>query len=115
MTNSPASRYARFLALSVVIVLAVCAVGFLPTQRLAGRGGVPAMLAGCAVSLMSAALAGLLLVAIAGDTPHARLQRSVLAMVARLAVAVRPLALGAAHRAGLGRTVLVLVCQARAW
>jgi len=51
------------------------------------------MLAGCAIGLLSAALAGLLLVGIAGDTPEARMKRSFLAMVARLAVVV---ALGAA-------------------
>src|SRR5712691_5297802 len=70
MTPSPSSRYARFLALSVAIVLA-----------------------GCAISLISAALAGLLLVAVAGDTPHDRMKRSFLAMIVRLATVV---ALGAA-------------------
>ena len=93
MTQSPSSRYARFLALSVAIVLAVCAIGFLPTRRLAGADGVPAMFAGCAISLIAAALAGLLLVAVAADTPHARMQRSFFAMIARLAAVV---ALGAA-------------------
>ena len=52
-----------------------------------------AMLAGCAISLIAAALAGLLLVVVAGDTPHERMQRSFLAMIARLAAVV---ALGAA-------------------
>lgn len=51
------------------------------------------MFAGCAIGLMSAALAGLLLVAVAGETPDARMKRSFLAMVVRLAVVV---ALGAA-------------------
>ena len=68
MTQSAASRYARFLGLAVVV-------------------------AGCAIGLMSAALAGLLLIAVAADTPDARMMRSFLAMVARLAVVV---ALGAA-------------------
>ena len=88
MTQSPSSRYARFLALSVAIVLAVCAIGFLPTRRLAGAGGVPAMFAGCAISLIAAALAGLLLVAVAAETPQARMKRSFFAMIARLAVVV---------------------------
>jgi hypothetical protein len=93
MTRTAASQYVRFLALAVAVVFVLCAVGFLPTRRLAGTAGVPAMFAGCAIGLMSAALAGLLLVAVAGDTPDARMKRSFLAMVARLAVAV---ALGAA-------------------
>ena len=91
--QAAASRYARFLGLAVAIVVVLCAAGFLPTRRLAGTGGVPAMFAGCAIGLMSAALAGLLLVAVAGDTPDARMKRSFLAMMARLAVVV---ALGAA-------------------
>ena len=93
MTPSPSSRYARFLGLAVALVLALGAAGFVPTRRLAGDDGIPAMLAGCAIGLMSAALAGLLLVAMAAETPEARMKRSFLAMVARLAVVV---ALGAA-------------------
>ena len=93
MTHSAASRYARFLGLAVAVVVVLCAVGFFPTRRLAGTDGVPAMFAGCAIGLMSAALAGVLLIAVAGDTPDARMKRSFLAMVTRLAVVV---ALGAA-------------------
>lgn len=54
---------------------------------------MPAMFAGCAVGLLSAALAGLLLVTSPAPTPEARLRRSFLAMIVRLAVVV---ALGAA-------------------
>jgi hypothetical protein len=86
--QSAASRYARFLGLAVGIVLVLCAAGLLPTRRLAGPDGVPAMVAGCAIGLISAALAGLLLVVVAADTPEARMKRSFLAMVARLAVVV---------------------------
>lgn len=95
MTTQPtaASKYARFLGLAVAVVVALCAIGVVPTRRLAGDEGVAGMLAGCAIGLMSAALAGLLLVAVAGETPEARMKRSFLAMTARLAVVV---ALGAA-------------------
>ena len=51
------------------------------------------MIAGCAASLVSAALAGLLLVVGGAPTPEARMKRSFLAMVVRLTVVV---ALGAA-------------------
>jgi len=93
MTQTAASRYARFLGLAIAVVVVLCAVGLVPTRRLAGTGGVPAMFAGCAIGLISAALAGLLLTAVAGDTPDARMKRSFLAMMARLMVVV---ALGAA-------------------
>ena len=46
------------------------------------------MVAGCAVSLASAALAGLLLIASGAATPEAKMRRSFLAMVVRLAVVV---------------------------
>ena len=78
----------RFLALAFGVVLVLCAVGVVPTRRLGGSDAVPAMFAGCAISLMSAALAGLLLVTSAAPTPEARMQRSFLAMVVRLAVVV---------------------------
>ena len=96
-TQGAVSRYAGFLALAVAIVIALCAVGLVPTRRLAGDEGVPGMFAGCAIGLLSAALAGLLLVTIGGDSPEARMKRSFLAMVARLATVV---VLGAAAALG---------------
>ncbi len=79
-------RYARFLGLAVAIVAALCAVGWLPTRRLAGPQALGAMVAGRAISLLSAALAGLLLMIMPADTPQARMQRGFLAMVVRLVV-----------------------------
>jgi hypothetical protein len=87
-TQGAASRYARFLGLAVAIVTVLCAAGIVPTRRLAGPDGVTAMFTGCAIGLMSAALAGLLLVAVAAETPEARMTRSFLAMVARFGVVV---------------------------
>jgi hypothetical protein len=88
-TSSPAiSRYARFLGLAVIIVAGLCLVGFLPTRRLAGTAAVAAMLAGCGISLVSAALAGWLLIVVGAETPEARMQRGFLAMVVRLAVVI---------------------------
>jgi hypothetical protein len=105
-TTSRSSRYARFLSLAVAIVLGLCAVGWLPTLRLAGAGGVPAMIAGCAISLLSAALAGGLLIIVSGETPEARMQRGFLAMVVRLAVVV-VLGLAAALSGELARQPLL--------
>ncbi len=83
-----ARRYARFLLVALGIVVALCAIGLLPTRRLAGSAAVPAMVAVCAISLVAAGLAGLLLTAVAADTPEARMRRSFLAMIVRLVVVV---------------------------
>ncbi len=82
------ARYVRFLGLAAVIVLGLCAVGWLPTRRLAGAEAVAAMMAGCTISLLSAALAGWLLIVVGAETPEARMRRGALAMTVRLAVVV---------------------------
>jgi hypothetical protein len=46
------------------------------------------MMAGCGIALLSAVLAGALLVAVEADTPQARLRRAMFAMFSRLAVVV---------------------------
>ncbi len=51
------------------------------------------MIAGCGIGLISAALAGAMLAAVAADSPEARMRRSFFAMTVRLGVVV---ALGAA-------------------
>jgi hypothetical protein len=88
VTTSRSIRYARFLGPAVVIVLALGAAGFLPTRRLAGEPAVTAMMAGCLIGLVAAALAAWLIVMVAGDTPKARMERAFLAMVVRLAAAI---------------------------
>ena len=55
---------------------------------MAGPDAGVAMIAGCALGLLSAALAGGLLVAVGGATPEARMQRALLAMFARLGVVI---------------------------
>ena len=65
-----------------------------------------AMLAGCAISLVSAALAGGLLIAAAADTPQARMQRGFLAMIVRL-VAVIVLGIAAALSGEFQRSPLL--------
>ena len=99
-------RYARFLGQSVAIVIGLCAIGWLPTRRLAGAAAIPAMVGGCVISLVSAALAGGLLVVVGGDTPETRMQRGFLAMVVRLAV-VLVLGLAAALSGELARQPLL--------
>jgi Tfp pilus assembly protein PilN len=96
----------RFLSLAVAIVFALCAIGWLPTRRVAGEGAEIAMLAGCAISLLSAALAGGLLIIVPAPTPEARMQRGFLAMVARLAVVV-VLGLAAALSGAVARQPLL--------
>ena len=88
MTGSATNRYLRFLGMAAAITAALCVVGILPTRRLAGDSGVPGMFAGCAIGLISAAFAGLLIVAVPGDSPEAKLKRSFMAMMARFAAVV---------------------------
>jgi hypothetical protein len=83
-----AGRYARFLSLAIAVVIGLCAVGWVPTQRVAGPAAVAAMVAGNAISLLAAALAGGLLIAAGAATAEARLQRGFLAMMVRLTVVV---------------------------
>jgi hypothetical protein len=107
MAASPSLRYARFLGLAVLIVAGLCLVGLVPTRRLAGDGAILAMVAGCIISLVSAALAGWLITAVGADTPNARLQRSFLAMMVRLAVVV-VLGVAAALSGTFERTALLV-------
>jgi hypothetical protein len=86
--GSSARRYGLFLGFAAGVTIGLCAIGFVPTRRLSGAAGVLAMAAGCAIGLLSAALAGALLTAVSADTPEARMQRSFLAMTVRLAVVV---------------------------
>jgi len=86
--GSRGKRYARFLGLSAGIVAVLIALGIVPTRRLAGDGAVPGMIAGCAISLIAAVMAGGLVVTAGGTTPEARMQRAFLAMIVRLAVVV---------------------------
>ena len=46
------------------------------------------MIAGCAISLLSAAMAGWLLTVVPAETPDARMRRGFLAMMVRLAVVI---------------------------
>ena len=86
MTGS--GRYGRFLGLAVALVAVLCLVGYVPTRRLSGPNAVGAMVAGCGISLLAAALAGLLLTTVRAETPQARMLRGLLAMAVRLAVVI---------------------------
>jgi len=106
-TPAPASRrYARFLAGSSAIVAGLCVLGYVPTERLAGPSAVTAMIAGCAIGLLSAAAAGCLLVVVNAETPMARMQRGGLAMIVRLVV-VLVLGLAAALSGEFARSPLL--------
>jgi hypothetical protein len=60
----------------------------LPTRRLAGDAAIAAMVAGCLISLVAAALAAWLIVSVSSETPTTKMQRAFLAMAVRLAVVV---------------------------
>ena len=99
-------RYLEFLGLAVLVLAALLGIGFFPTRRLAGDDALPAMLAGCLISLASAAAAAWLLVAADTAAPTARMQNAFRAMVVRLAV-VAVLGLAAALGGTLARTPLL--------
>ncbi len=88
MSASRSGRYVRFIALAAALVAGLIAIGWLPTRRLSGDAGVIAMVAGCAISLLSAAVAGCVLVAMSADNPSAKMQRAGLATAVRLAIVV---------------------------
>ena len=78
----------RFLGAEVLVIAALCAIGWIPTARLAGAEALPAMLAGCGISLVSATLAGWLTTVIDGSTPEGRMRRGMFAMFARLGIVI---------------------------
>jgi hypothetical protein len=78
----------RFLGAEGLIVAALCAIGWIPTERLAGSEALPAMIAGCGISLISAVLAGCLTILIDGSTPEGRMRRGMFAMFARLGIVI---------------------------
>lgn len=45
-------RYARFVGVSVTVAVLLAGVGFFPTRKLSGAGGLWAMLGACGVSLL---------------------------------------------------------------
>lgn len=104
--TSRAADYMRFVALAVAATVVIAGIGYLPTRRLAGDAAIGAMAAGCAISLVAAALAGWLIVASPATTPAARMQRAFLAMTVRLAIVV-VLAVAAILSGVLGRMPLL--------
>ncbi len=93
MPTTAAGRYVRFAGGSAVVVAAVVGIGIVPTRRLAGDEGLPAMIAGCLIGWIAALAAGWPLAARSEKTPLARMQTALLAMGVRIAVVA---ALGAA-------------------
>jgi hypothetical protein len=96
----------RFFGLAILVVTALIGVGWMPTRRMGGDAALPAMVAGCVISLAGAALAGWLLVATSPKTPEARMQMAFMAMVVRLTV-VAVLGLAAVFAGAFERTPLL--------
>jgi hypothetical protein len=88
--RTPAAEYLRFLAWAAVVAAVAVAVGWWPTRRLAGEGALPAMLVGCAVSLIASAVGAIPVAlsrkAAAAPTPAARLQAMLASMGLRFGV-----------------------------
>jgi hypothetical protein len=107
-----AGSYLRFLMWAVGVTVVAVVVGWLPTRRLGGEEAIPAMLAGCAVSLLASALGGVPIALSrragpAGSTAPARMQALLMSMALRFG-AVVVLAL-AAVLSGLFHTAPLLL------
>ena len=83
-----AHGYLRFLAWAAVVAAAAGAVGWWPTRRLAGDDGVPALVAGCLIGLLSSALGGLPVALVRDRSPAGQMVASMGAMGVRLLAVV---------------------------
>ena len=81
------TAYLKFAGLAIAIVALVAAIGWKPTEQLAGGEGVKAMLVGCGLSLL-ASLLGALPVAFGDPSPTMATTWTLAATAIRLAVAV---------------------------
>lgn len=91
----PAAGYLRFALLAVVVAAALGAIGLVPTRRLAGEPGLPALLAGCLIGLVSSLLGGLPIALSRNRTPAGRMIAMMASTAVRL-VAVAVLGIAAA-------------------
>lgn len=109
--RTPAAEYLRFLVWAAVVAAVAAAVGWWPTRRLAGEGALPAMLVGCAVSLIASAVGAIPVAlsrqAAAVPTPAARLQAMLASMGLRFGV-VLALGVAASLLGGLARGPLLI-------
>ncbi len=82
------ARYLGFLKLALAIFAVFLAVGYLPTERLAGESGLTAMVAGCGVSLVGS-VAGTLPFLLSGSRTQTETLPAVMGSIAlRLAVVI---------------------------
>jgi phosphoglycerol transferase MdoB-like AlkP superfamily enzyme len=103
-----AGGYLRFLMWAVGVTAVTVLAGWLPTRRLGGEEAIPAMLAGCAVSLLASALGGVpIALARRASAAPARMQALLMSMALRFG-AVVVLAL-AAVLSGLFHTAPLLL------
>ena len=87
MTDT-AGGYLRFLMWAVGVTAVAVLLGWLPTRRLGGEEAIPAMLAGCAVSLLASALGGVPIALARGTAEAARMKALLMAMALRFGAVV---------------------------
>jgi hypothetical protein len=93
--RSPAAEYLRFLMWASAAAAALALLGWVPTRRLAGSEGLPALVAGCAVGLLASLVGGIPVALGRRAGPGAGYQMTMASMAVRLAV-VAALGLAAA-------------------
>lgn len=97
----------KFVAASTGLVLALAAIGFVPTRRIAGPEGLPAMLAGCGASLLGAWCGVVPLALAGGSDPRRRFEAVAIGTMVRFAVTLSG-ALGLALLTTLPRGPLLI-------
>ncbi len=80
--------YPRFLAEAFAILVALVAVGYLPTLNLGGESAIPAMLAGCGLSLVASLVGTVPLVTPRDPGPERLIPMFLGALALRLTAAI---------------------------
>ena len=89
--GAPASGgmpYPRFLAEALAILAVLAAVGYLPTLKLGGESAIPAMLAGCGLSLVASLVGTVPLVTARDPGPERLIPMFLGALALRLTAAI---------------------------
>jgi hypothetical protein len=97
----------KLLALGLVIVGVIVALGYLPTKRMGGPGAVTAMLAGCAISFVASIVGSIPIVA-ASRGPKRQMPTAVMLSTALRFLVVLVLALSAALSGWFERAPLLI-------
>ena len=107
-THSPTVHEGlRFIAMALAVTVALILIGWIPTTRLAGLGARPAMVAGCAISLLGSAV-GVVPIVLALRGPVRSVPQAILLSTLLRFLVVLVLALSAALSGWFDRVPLLI-------